>query len=193
MIPNLYSQFRPLSCTSDSHATLYYLHLTFPKMNWLCPSLKPAPPKAIPSQVMVPPFIQLLKTRTLGSLSTILFLWVLIQCIRKFFKMYPTAAPHFTQGKFLQWPDYLLLPLSASLLSLLSHPIPSRQALLFLEPSMHVSTSGLLHRTPTPNIFIVHFFTHFKSLLKCQLLSEASLNLLFKLYSPFSVPAEFYP
>lgn len=132
MIPNLYSQFRPLSCTSDLYATLYYLHLTFPKINWLCPSLKRAPPKAIPSQVMVPPFIQLLKPRTLGSLSTILFLWVLIQCIRRFFKMYPTAAPHFTQGKCLQWPDYLLLPLSAYLLSLLSHPIPSRQALLLL-------------------------------------------------------------
>ena len=111
---------------------------------------------------------------------------------RKFFKVSPIAAPHFIQSKCLQWPDHPSLPLSTYLLPLSSHPLPSRWALLFFEPSMNVPTSGPLHRTPTPNIFIIHFFTHFRSLLRGHMLSDASLNIPFKLYSPLSMPTEFY-
>lgn len=60
-------------------------------------------------------------------------------------------------------------------------------SLLFLEPSVRVLSSGSLHGTLPPYIFIVHSFTPFKSAQMSSVYSEASLNILFKLHSPLSV------
>lgn len=179
--PKLHSQFRLLLCVSDSYELfLHHLYLTFPKMNWFCSSLKPVPPH-LSSWLTAPPLFHLLKPGNLGTLWTILFLWALIQYIRKFLKIYPAAAPHFTQGTIcLQWLDHPAWPLSTSLLPPHwnpPHSIHTDWALhSSLNPpccSLYVLPSGPLHGTPSPCIFIVHSFIPFKYLLRYHLLTEA--------------------
>lgn len=90
MIPTLYSQFRPLSCTSDSYATLYYLHLTFPK-KLIMPLPEASSSQSHPitdNGTSIHPVVQ-----EPWDHFRLFFFWVLIQSIRKFFKIYPTAAP----------------------------------------------------------------------------------------------------
>lgn len=170
--------------------SIHHLRRTIPKVNsWFCPSLPSVPPTSFLSQLMAPPLFQLLKPKTLGSLLTILLLWDFIQSIRKSFKIYPTAPPHFAHGKYLQWPDHPSSPLATYFLPLSTTPFhPDVLAsLLLLEP-----TSGPSRGTLLP--------THFDSSLLHPLqvfAQQSSAQWSFpehtKLHSPFTVPTWFYP